>query len=288
MKIERTMNTRLSEYIVSLLLMSCSCLFVTVEAVTYTTSGGDVQVSSSSGHKTSHQTRPHIRTEAKQSNSNNMASTNWSGYAAATNLTNPEPGSVTFVSGSWTVPTVQNCNESYSAIWVGIDGFSENSSTVEQLGTGQDVVNGVAQYYAWYEMYPGNSEVIENFNVYPGDSITASVTYSKKNGNFTLYIANKTRGTSHTVVQSLKSATMTSAEWVVEAPYSNFILPLANFGTVSFTNCQATINNITGTINNHAWQNGGIEMVNNCGAAKDMPSGLTSNGAGFSVAWSHA
>src|SRR5690348_9056672 len=52
------------------------------------------------------------------------ASTNWAGYA----LTG---SGFTFVSGSWTVPTV-DCGgtlNSDSASWVGLDGFAEDSDT---------------------------------------------------------------------------------------------------------------------------------------------------------------
>ena len=60
--------------------------------------------------------------------------------------------SVSYVAGSWVVPTVSTKTNGYSSVWVGIDGYS--SSTVEQIGTEEDVVNGKATYYAWYEMYP--------------------------------------------------------------------------------------------------------------------------------------
>ena len=79
---------------------------------------------------------------------------NWSGYAAVTDLNDPQSGSVTAVSGSWIVPTVTATSSrgtTESAVWVGIDGYS--SSTVEQIGTEQDVVNGTPQYSAWWEMY---------------------------------------------------------------------------------------------------------------------------------------
>ena len=36
-------------------------------------------------------------------------------------------------------------------MWVGIDGYSD--STVEQIGTEENVVNGVPQYHAWWKMY---------------------------------------------------------------------------------------------------------------------------------------
>ena len=78
-----------------------------------------------------------------------MTSENWSGYVAATSLSDPESDSVTAVSGSWVVPTVSSSSgsTSYSAVWVGIDGFS--NGTVEQIGTSQDEVNGTAVYQVW-------------------------------------------------------------------------------------------------------------------------------------------
>ena len=74
-------------------------------------------------------------------------SPNWSGYAAATSPS-PETDSVSAVSGNWTVPSVSGSGTTCSCVWVGIDGFG--GSTVEQIGTEQDVVNGTADYYAWW------------------------------------------------------------------------------------------------------------------------------------------
>ena len=84
--------------------------------------------------------------------STSTTSSNWSGDVAETSLSNPQSDSVSAVSGTWTVPTATGTGTEYSSVWVGIDGY--NSSSVEQLGTDSDVVNGVAQYYVWYEMYP--------------------------------------------------------------------------------------------------------------------------------------
>ena len=60
----------------------------------------------------------------------------------------------------------------YCAVWVGIDGYS--SSTVEQIGTESDVVNGTPTYSVWYEMYPKGSMDVP-LAVSAGDSISASV-----------------------------------------------------------------------------------------------------------------
>ncbi len=92
-------------------------------------------------------------------------------------------GSVTAVSGTWTVPTVTGIGTAYSSVWVGIDGY--NSNSVEQTGIEADTVNGVAQYSAWYEMYPAG-EVTVNLAIHHGDQISASVVYA--GGKFTMTI----------------------------------------------------------------------------------------------------
>jgi hypothetical protein len=98
---------------------------------------------------------------------------------------------VTAVSGSWVVPTVTGSGRgpTYSGVWVGIDGFSSN--TVEQIGTEQDAVKGVARYYAWWEMYSSGigqpEQLISGSTIKPGDAITASVQYMGS-GNFVLTI----------------------------------------------------------------------------------------------------
>ncbi len=103
---------------------------------------------------------------------------------------------MSFVTGSWVVPKVSGSGNTYSALWVGIDG--NTSSTVEQIGTSQDVSNGVPSYSAWWEMYPNGMTNITRtttatgvttktpFNVAPGDTITASVQYVTSSNSFVL------------------------------------------------------------------------------------------------------
>ncbi len=178
---------------------------------------------------------------------------NWSGYAIST-ATN----SVSSVAGSWVVPAVNPKSSGYSATWVGIDGY--NSSTVEQIGTEQDVIGGRIAYSAWFEMYPTSSVTIPNFAVQPGDSISASVRYDSTHQNFVLTINDATESESYTTTQTVAGALRSSAEWVVEAPAdSRGVLPLAAFGSVTFTNAYATVNGTTGPIDN--WQAYSINMA---------------------------
>jgi hypothetical protein len=178
---------------------------------------------------------------------------NWSGYAIST-----AANSVSYVAGSWVVPVVNSQSSGYSATWIGIDGYSSN--TVEQIGTEQDVVGGRTAYSAWFEMYPSDAVTIPNFTVKPGDSISASVRYDPTHQNFVLTINDATESESYTTMQSVAGAARSSAEWVVEAPADDRgILPLAGFGSVTFTNAYATINGTTGAIDN--WQAYAINMA---------------------------
>jgi hypothetical protein len=199
-------------------------------------------------------------------------STNWSGYAATGTR-------FTSVSATWKQPTA-SCTSAttYSSFWVGLDG--DTSNTVEQTGTDADCSGGSPVYYAWYEMYP-RFPVNLSLPIHPGDTIHASVTTNGK-GAFTLTIADTTTGRSFTTSQRLKSAKLSSAEVIAEAPSgSGGVLPLTNFGTVGFTAAMANGQAI-GTFNPDR-----ISMVAPDGTVKASPSSL-SGGTAFSVAWKHS
>lgn len=225
----------------------------------------------------------------------NSSSTNWAGYAAVSSLQDPAKKSVTAVSGSWTIPALvaSASPKTFSSIWIGIDGYA--SSTVEQIGTEQNINNGVQKNFAWFEMYPNVLYKIKGFPVNIGDAISASVTFkgTNKKGKsiFLLTITNVTRGVTYTVPKNFsktKKADRSSAEWIAEAPSSKKgVLPLANFQTIVFTNCSATINGITGSINNPNWEDDSITMVTEDNIVKAIPSNLSVDGKSFSVTWQH-
>lgn len=226
-------------------------------------------------------THPHIP-------SKEGSSTNWGGYVAATNLKKPAPGSVNDVSASWIVPKISaSSHNTYCAIWVGIDGYA--SGSVEQIGTEHDWNNGKQTNYAWFEMYPKGSFQIGGFPLKVDDSISASVAY-KGNGVFELTLANNTQKKYTTVPTSkttYKAAQRSSAEWIVEAPYENGILPLAHFSKINFTQCQAIIDNVKGSISNPDWVDNGLVMVSQQGTQKATVSNLAAQGKNFSVTWKH-
>jgi len=222
---------------------------------------------------------------------------NWSGYGV------PLEGTVsdTFSQGggTWTVPSVTGGSgrgTTYSSVWVGIDGYS--SGTVEQIGTEHDWANGKAKSYAWFEMYPNSAYQITGFPVNVGDSISAQVVYlgetTVQTGNgrnkksvqesvFQLTIVNNSQNTSFVVPTSyttIPTPQRSSAEWIVEAPSSGKILPLANYGTVNFSECYATGQNGAGSITN--WPSDPLTMIDPSGGESD-PSALSPDGTSFST-----
>jgi len=208
-------------------------------------------------------TGPHTALGRAHAKSNITYSTNWGGYAA---------DSTTYdsVTASWTQPTV-TCNssdeDSYSAFWVGLDGYS--SSTVEQTGTEADCEGTTATYAAWYEAYPAASNTYSK-TVKAGDSFTATVT---ADGDvFDLVIEDKTQDWTETEDVTVSGADKSSAEVIVEAPSSDSgVLPLSDFGTVKFTGAEA---NGTGFDSLDAIQ---MDIESSAGELEESTSSLSDN-----------
>ena len=201
----------------------------------------------------------------------NSTSTNWSGYAVTGSR-------FTSVSSSWTEPTATCSGTAYSSFWVGLDG--DTSGTVEQTGTDADCLGSTPQYYAWYEMYPKFPVNLKG-TVKPGDHLSASVTTNGR-GSFTLTISDSTQGWTNTTTAKLKSAKLASAEVIAEAPSSSGgVLPLANFGTVSFSGASANGSLLTSStphIDPITMQSGST--------VKAVPGPI--NSGSFSVQWKHS
>jgi hypothetical protein len=201
----------------------------------------------------------------------NSTSTNWSGYAVTGSR-------FTSVSSSWTEPTVTCSRTAYSSFWVGLDGDGSNS--VEQTGTDSDCSGRTPEYYAWYEMYP-KAPVDLRGTVRPGDSLSASVT-TNGSGSFTLTITDNTQRWTNTTTAKLTSAALASAEVIAEAPSSSQgVLPLADFGTVSFSGATANGSLLTSTTPN-------IDPITmqSGSTVKAQPSSISSGA--FSVTWKHS
>ncbi len=149
----------------------------------------------------------------------------------------------------WTVPAVSSSlqNEE-STTWVGVDGVGSSTSSLIQTGTEQNSVGSTATsavtYYAWYEITATDDTTPQRtvFRVQPGDQITASVDEQATN-QWSITIDDQTNDQSFN--QSFAyNGPGTSAEFIEEAPtFQGAIQPLANFGSVTFSNASAVAQN---------------------------------------------
>ena len=227
---------------------------------------------------------------------------NWSGYVAATDLSDPKAGSVTAVSGTWNVPAVSGPSGVTldSSTWIGIDGASPSDPTVEQLGTEQDVIDGQPFYQAWWEMYSDGlkqpEQPIRSMTILPGDSISASVQYINTGihaGQFLLDIVDNSRPNDSFSTYQTSSSTQSplaqgsSAEWIMEAPsVGGQIAKIPTFSTVNFTNATAVIDGVSGPINSPSWKAKTLYLTSDggpSGTVLDTTSSLDGSGTGFSV-----
>lgn len=197
-----------------------------------------------------------------------LGSSNWSGYVVQGGT-----GAFHAATARWTVPAVSaSSGPTYSASWVGIDGFS--NSNLIQTGTESDYYNGSAHYDAWWEILPAAESPV--FAVRPGDVMTASI--KKGTGGWTIKISDQTSGRSFTSTKSY-GGPGTSVEWIQERPQVNGNLAtLAKYGKVTFD--PGTANGA----NPHLKAGGRILMLNNAGTAViSNPSSPDSDTDGFAV-----
>jgi hypothetical protein len=207
------------------------------------------------------------------------ASSNWSGYA--------ETGTYHSISANWTVPTAAfTRTASYSAAWIGIDGFKNNS--LIQTGTEQDYSSGAARYGAWWTT-SANGFLEQTITsgctgigasacgvVKAGDQMSASISGSGTSWSMTL--ANTSRGWSfaNPVTYNGPGA---SAEWIMEAPtVGGHVAPIANYSTFPFDS--GTVNGVSPSL---VAANGG-ELIQG-GVVTSIPSIPDNIGDGFNSAY---
>jgi Peptidase A4 family len=231
-----------------------------------------------------------------------IVSANWAGYSVAA-PTSAAAISFRTVSGSWVQPTA-TCNgasQSFSAYWVGLGGFAQNSSGLEQIGSEADCDgSGHATYSAWYELVPAGPQTLK-MTVSPGDQMGASVTVIRK--HVTLRLRDVTTGAYISKTLRMSTPDTSSADWIVEAPSDcsgsgNCVpLPLSDFGNLTFSNATAATATHTGPISDPAWSATELQLSDGgsrfgrgrfFGAIPSdsaVPSPLSAPGTSFSVAW---
>jgi len=223
-------------------------------------------------------------------------SMNWSGYVTTVNAFLDAKHSVSRVLGTWLVPAITAATiKSYSLIWVGMDGFSNNY--MEQIGTAHNWGNGFQVNFAWFQMHPKKKFMIKGFPLNINDQIDADVHYVG-DGVFSLVLKNLTQGVVFEVPKEYTKsahAPRSSADWIVEVPFEQHLpLPLANFTTtliptnqtITFADSWAVIKGVKGGIGFGGWSNVGLTMTAQNGTTvKALPSVLTTPKTGFSVTW---
>jgi len=151
--------------------------------------------------------------------------TNWSGYVDTA-------GGVCSISGRWSVPSVEPSQTPvYSATWLGIDGWNDNS--LIQAGTEQDSDGGTDHYGAWLttsalDFY----EQPIRFPVAVDDTVAVSI--DENGGTWEIDITDGSAWWYKVWIGGL-SLPGASAEWIVEDPTVDGQLPtLAWFTPVIF------------------------------------------------------
>lgn len=199
-------------------------------------------------------------------------SSNWSGYSAS-------GGTYTAVAATWKVPTISaNSTVGADATWVGIGGV--RSTDLIQVGTDATVQRNQVTYEAWIELLPRPSQTVP-LVVNAGDTISASIT-QQADGTWQIVIKDLTTSQTYQTNVSYNSS-RSSAEWIEESPSVGraAVLPLDNFGSVSFSNATTVVNGRQETIQQAGGQP--ITMNNSFGQVLAQPSTLGSDGESFSV-----
>jgi hypothetical protein len=208
------------------------------------------------------------------------------------------------VLGTWRQPSA-SCSagsQTYSAVWVGLGGYDPTSSALEQIGSEVDcTASGRVSSSVWYELVPAPSQSIR-LHVRPGDALSASVSVSGH--RVSVAISDLTAHHSFHRTITTSAVDVSSAEWIVEAPSECVsadaceTLPLANFGSATFSLAQARASNgHTGAISDSAWATTKIKLTasgrrfavyqgSGAAAGTATPSALTSRGRSFRVTFS--
>lgn len=216
-------------------------------------------------------------------------SSNWSGYMS--NLGTSSSNCYTQVQGDYIQPTIASISGASNAnvvgYWVGLGGSNQNRPLV-QAGT---ATTGKSDYWAWYEYLSPkhlNPAIrITSLAIHPGDRIHVYISFQKANDKFNYYIANNTTGKSASGIVEIDGDEYfdgSTAEWITERASSK----LSNFGSITMTNCKATLNT------SNTWKNlnslSGINKItltsngSSSGTKLCIPGSITSNN-NFTSTW---
>lgn len=219
------------------------------------------------------------------SNVKTIGSANWAGYAV-------HRSGVKFkgIKATFFVPFL-NCSVTpgntppgdFSAHWVGLDGLSD--ATVEQDGIEADCSGGSASYHAWHEVFP-RPEQRFSMKIRPGDSITASVKFTKSSRKYKLEVTDNTTHKHATARQRCAGSACkrSSAEIISEAPtVGGSLAPLADYGALSYAGISIKGGGRTSGIKSSRWKRVKIVQADTSHNVLAIPTAL--NGRSFDVYW---
>jgi len=240
---------------------------------------------------------------AVRAGSDATMSTNWAGYAVTAPSAPGVPAtSFTDVTGTWVQPRVKCVagEVGAAAFWVGLGGWDQSSQALEQIGTEADCDRqGQVSYSAWYEIVPAGPVTLK-LTIHAGDRVNGAVVASGSQVVFSL--KNLTRHTRFSKrVTPSSPLDVGSAEWIAEAPSlcrsrgHCTVVPLTNFGRMSFSNAAAIGNGHPGTISDTTWSPTQVVLAPDPGAQSAfglianthgaIPSATSADGRSFSVSW---
>jgi len=186
-------------------------------------------------------------------------SSNWSGYVADASKNR----TYSSVHAEWNIPSVlacENVSSTWSAFWIGLDGFG--LSELNQEGTEQDCyyISGsyYTNYYAWSELLPNQpvEQQITGFTPNPGDYMYATQWIGNKSGTRTnngsggyvwFYMNDMTQGVYAQFSTKLGSTYFDgkTVEWIMERPGlgGGTLAEFSDYGTAEMLNAQGFTTN---------------------------------------------
>lgn len=208
-----------------------------------------------------------------------LVSLTWSGYVVASDFSRPTP-EVLGVSASWIVPNVSvSESNTYSSAWIGIGG--QFDSSLIQVGTEHDSVNGKERVVAWYELLPDYAINIP-MNISQSDYMSASINLiDNSTGLWLIQLNNLSNGESFNK-NVYYNSTLLSGEWIVERPTLNGqISNLANFGVVTFTEAYVNIDHTVMPLGKTSFSQ--IHLTDHQNTQLTTVSKISTEGTSFSV-----
>ncbi|RPD55203.1 acid proteinase [Lentinus tigrinus ALCF2SS1-7] len=182
--------------------------------------------------------RPVTEEQAAGNTTHPEFSSNWSGAVLVA-------GANTFksVTGTFTVPTPREpsggSGTHSASAWVGIDGDTCGNAIL-QTGIDFTVSGSSTSFDAWFEWFPDFAHDFTGITVRPGNSITVSVTATSLTGGTATIVNHSTGQTVSHTFSGQPALCQENAEWIVEDfSEGGGLVPLANWGTVTFTGVSA-------------------------------------------------